>query len=196
MSVVSLNSTGHDAVNKVRDSQADVVVTEIRMPEVDGFLLLESLNQNRDQPLVPVVVFCVFENPTYVARSLVWGAFDFVLKHEPLDRLIAALRMATNSMPAEQAAEFQLGKAFVNIREQLSARKVRDVSSDELTDRELQVLKHLSFGLSNREIARSLKISVETAKEHVQNILRKQNSGDRTEAAVRAVRRGLGRVDF
>ena len=65
-----------------------------------------------------------------------------------------------------------------------------DIPRD-LTNRETQVLCHLGFGLSNREIAMSLSISVETVKEHVQNILRKLDSRDRTEAAVWAVRNGL-----
>ena len=60
-----------------------------------------------------------------------------------------------------------------------------------LTTREAQVLRHVALGLSNKEIARSLKISVETVKEHVQNVLRKMKANDRTDAAVRAVRMGL-----
>ena len=60
-----------------------------------------------------------------------------------------------------------------------------------LTSRELQVLRHLALGLSNREISQSLEISVETVKEHVQNVLRKINAVDRTQAAVWAVKRGL-----
>ena len=60
-----------------------------------------------------------------------------------------------------------------------------------LTKREFQVLRHLAYGLSNREIAKSLEISIETVKEHVQNILRKLDAADRTEAAVWAVKRGL-----
>ena len=60
-----------------------------------------------------------------------------------------------------------------------------------LTKREYQVLRHLAYGLSNREIGRSLSISIETVKEHVQNILRKLDAADRTEAAVWAVKRGL-----
>ena len=60
-----------------------------------------------------------------------------------------------------------------------------------LTGREAQVLRHIALGLSNKEIARSLMISVETVKEHVQNILRKVNASDRTDAAVRAIQSGL-----
>jgi DNA-binding NarL/FixJ family response regulator len=60
-----------------------------------------------------------------------------------------------------------------------------------LTTREIQVLRHLALGLSNREIGQSLEISVETVKEHVQNILRKLSAADRTEAAVRAIKAGL-----
>ena len=80
------------------------------------------------------------------------------------------------------------------LRRIAAAMKVRQVVEDDdmpLTQREIQVLKHIALGLSNREIARSLEISVETVKEHVQNILRKLAVTDRTQAAVWAVRKGL-----
>jgi DNA-binding NarL/FixJ family response regulator len=74
----------------------------------------------------------------------------------------------------------------------MARRKDRSDTNDiPLTNRELQVLRHIALGLSNREIARSLGISIETVKEHVQNILRKVDANDRTQAAVWAVRRGL-----
>ena len=76
----------------------------------------------------------------------------------------------------------------------LGAMKIRQVLDDDdvpLTQRETQVLRHVALGLSNKEIGRSLEISVETVKEHVQNILRKLEAGDRTEAAVWAVKKGL-----
>jgi DNA-binding NarL/FixJ family response regulator len=74
----------------------------------------------------------------------------------------------------------------------MARRKDRSDSHDiPLTNRELQVLRHVALGLSNREIGRSLGISIETVKEHVQNILRKVDANDRTQAAVWAVRRGL-----
>ena len=74
----------------------------------------------------------------------------------------------------------------------MARRKDRSDSHDiPLTNRELQVLRHVALGLSNREIGRSLGISIETVKEHVQNILRKVDASDRTQAAVWAVRRGL-----
>jgi DNA-binding NarL/FixJ family response regulator len=77
------------------------------------------------------------------------------------------------------------------VKEQLEKRRDPDEDEVPLTRREYQVLRHLAYGLSNREIGHSLEISIETVKEHVQNILRKLDAADRTEAAVWAVKRGL-----
>ena len=77
------------------------------------------------------------------------------------------------------------------LRHLLVTRKDPTAGEGPLTRREYQVLRHLAFGLSNREIGKSLNISIETVKEHVQNILRKLDAADRTEAAVWAVKRGL-----
>jgi DNA-binding NarL/FixJ family response regulator len=113
------------------------------------------------------------------------GADGFVLKDVSGQEIVAAVKRAARgeaTPPNSRLAE---------IRQRLITRL--DPTEDEvpLTKREYQVLRHLAYGLSNREIGRSLSISIETVKEHVQNILRKLDAADRTEAAVWAVKRDL-----
>ncbi|MGI9516312.1 MAG: response regulator [Pirellulaceae bacterium] len=181
--VVSQSVDGRNAVADVQQSRADIVITDVRMPFVDGLKVLEQLS---DAGLpCKSIVYTVHNNPTYVARAIALGAVDFVFKFEPEDKLVQALTNAVAGTPP--AAD----TVFARFRDHMRQRKFERSEQHELTDRECQVLRHLGLGLSNREIGRSLGISVETVKEHVQNILRKQDSNDRTQAAVWAVRDGL-----
>jgi len=126
-----------------------------------------------------------YDNPTYVARSVALGANDYVLKGSSRDDMVAVIVAAAKGESPCHAGE---------LRRIATAMKVRQVLDDDdvpLTQRETQVLRHVALGLSNKEIGRSLEISVETVKEHVQNILRKIAVSDRTQAAVWAVRKGL-----
>lgn len=122
--------------------------------------------------------------PDFV-RAATTGAFDYVVKTEPIDQLYQALAAIAADKPTDPRGVLKLKLSRL--------RKPREPVRDDvpLTSRELQVLKLVALGLSNREIARALKVGVETVKEHIQNILRKLNLNDRTHAAVWAVRKDL-----
>jgi len=126
-----------------------------------------------------------YDNPTYMARAVALGANDYVLKGSSRDSILATIRAAAAGETPSKTGELE---------RIASAMKVRATVDDDdvpLTQRETQVLRHVALGLSNKEIGRSLEISVETVKEHVQNVLRKIAVTDRTQAAVWAVRKGL-----
>ena len=181
--IVAEAHNGSDAVSKAKEHKPDVVLLDIRMPDSDGISALDEIH--RDLPETPVVMLSTYDNPTYVARSVALGATDYVLKGSSRDQLIDAIRgAATGRSPSEGG---ELGRIAGTMK------KKKEPSDDTvpLTNREMQVLRHVALGLSNKEIARSLTISIETVKEHVQNILRKIDVSDRTQAAVWAVRRGL-----
>ena len=153
------------------------------MPNVDGLKALEDIQQADSK--IPVVMYSEHNNPTYIARSISLGAVNYTLKSAPPANLVTAIREAATGVEPSPESTFQ------RMRKMMRQRNVEVDAVHTLTNRELQVLKHLALGLSNREIGSSLGISVETVKEHVQNILRKQNSSDRTEAAVWAVKHGI-----
>ena len=174
--------TGQDAIKKVLKVKPDVLLMDVMMPDTDG---LDALEKIRDEsPQTRVLMMSAHDNPTYVARSVALSADGFILKTAKAEDLVEAVKRAARGEPSTDA---RLNK----IKELLATRL--DPAADEvpLTKREYQVLRHLAFGLSNREIGRSLGISIETVKEHVQNILRKLDAADRTEAAVWAVKRDL-----
>jgi DNA-binding NarL/FixJ family response regulator len=120
-----------------------------------------------------------------VARAAALGAADFLRKDVPGKAFAAAIRRAVQAdSPPEESN-------FSRIRAKLQQRPDPKADDVPLTRREYQVLIHLAYGLSNREIGFSMNISIETVKEHVQNILRKFDMPDRTAVAVWAVKRGL-----
>ena len=161
----------------------DVLVTEVRLNGQDALKVVEEL---KDQdPDLKVVVYSGWDNPTYVARASSIGCNDFVPKSGPMCKLFQSIETAVRG---EDPPEDSL----IVIAQSKMRRPRQSFDHDvPLTNREMQVLRHVSMGLSNREIGKSLGISVETVKEHVQNILRKLDVNDRTQAAVWAVKRGL-----
>ena len=184
ISIVGEASTGQQAVEQMEAQDPDVMLMDIRMPDSDGISMLEKIRQTR--PDMQVVMLSTYDNPTYVARSVALGAADYVLKGSSRQHLISAItRAATRQNPSEDSIMHRVKRAMSRRHERM------DDGEFSLTNRELQVLRHVALGLSNREIGRSLGISIETVKEHVQNILRKIDANDRTQAAVWAVKKGL-----
>lgn len=160
----------------------ELIISEYRFGEVE---LLDFVDRIRSvAPEVKILVYTFHQNPTYVARAASYHLFDFITKSSSLQKLLSSVACASmGTVPSDsiltKASQFLLQ----------SHPPVNQLSG--LTKREVQVLIHLSLGLSNREISQALSISLETVKEHVQNILRKQKAKDRTEVAVWALRNGI-----
>lgn len=182
--IVAEAADGNSAVEQTLKHQPDVVLMDIRMPETDGLTALEQIRGK--SPTTRVVMLSTYDNPTYVARSVALGASDFVLKGSTRQEIINAIHRA-----AEGQAPNSDNSVLSRVKGTMSKRREQVDEQIPLTNRELQVLRHVALGLSNREIGHSLNISIETVKEHVQNILRKIDASDRTQAAVWAVRKGL-----
>ena len=176
-------ANGDEAVKLTKKLKPDVVLLDIRMPVKDGLSTLERIRA--EAPGVRVVMLSTFDNPTYVARAVAAGAHDYILKGSSRAEIISSITgAAAGQLPARAGELRRVATTMAN--------RVATPDPDiPLTQRETQVLRHMALGLSNKEIAQSLTISVETVKEHVQNIRRKIAVTDRTQAAVWAVRRGL-----
>jgi DNA-binding NarL/FixJ family response regulator len=175
---------GHDALAKALEWRPDVILLDIRMPERDGLDVLSDIH--KQLPNTRVIVLSTYDNPTYIARAITLGASDYLLKGVGRDELLRAITAVMSS--ATPAWSPEVRRVAGTLR---TTSMVFDEGEMPLTQRESQVLRHVALGLSNKEIGQSLSISVETVKEHVQNILRKIECTDRTQAAVWAVRKGL-----
>jgi DNA-binding NarL/FixJ family response regulator len=182
--IVAEAESGDEAVKLAKRYKPDVILLDVRMPPgADGLAALEKIRA--DAPGVCCIMLTTFDNPTYVARAVASGAHDYVLKGCSRQELLYAVTGAASGKLPMRAGELR------RVATTMANRIATPDPDVPLTQREMQVLRHVALGLSNKEIAKSLTISVETVKEHVQNILRKLSVSDRTQAAVWAVRRGL-----
>ena len=181
--IVAEAATGSEAVSKTKKFKPDVLLMDVLMPDIDGLDALEKIRKN--SPKTKVIMMSAHDNPSYVARAAALGAEDFLPKDVPAKAFAATIRRVVRGEVVPADSPLAKVKAKLQVRPDPKADEVP------LTRREYQVLIHLAYGLSNREIGYSLNISIETVKEHVQNILRKFNVPDRTAAAVLAVKRGL-----
>jgi DNA-binding NarL/FixJ family response regulator len=181
--VVGEAASGDEAVRMAEKLQPDIVLLDIRMPDVDGLTALGRIKMTH--PKMAVVMLSTYDNPTYVARAVALGASGYLLKGATRDELLASLRKVASGEDSWTRDELRRVTGAL-----ATPRMVADVEVP-LTQRESEVLRQLAFGLTNKEIGQALGISYETVKEHVQHILRKIGVTDRTQAAVWAVRKGL-----
>lgn len=176
-------TSGEEALAKTVELKPDIAIIDVRMPGLDG---LRVLNQIRDlAPGVEVVMMSAYDNPTYVARSVALEAAAFFLKTAERDKILDILHRVSKGENAWTRDELR------RVTGALTTPRIATDIEVPLTHRESEVLEQLAMGLTNKEIAQTLKISYETVKEHVQHILRKVGVSDRTQAAVWAVRKGL-----
>jgi DNA-binding NarL/FixJ family response regulator len=186
--VVAEATNGAEAIEAVRRTRPDVILMDIRMPEMDGLeatrrLLTGTTNEPR------VIILTTFDLDHYVYAALSAGASGFLLKDVTPEHLVAAVRMvrAGDALLAP-AITRRLVERFAN-RGSDTAAIHRDLSA--LTPRELEVLRLLAQGLSNAELAAQLHLSEATVKTHVARILAKLGLRDRVQAVVVAYETGL-----
>jgi DNA-binding NarL/FixJ family response regulator len=187
--VVGEAANGREAVRVARELVPDVVLMDIRMPELDG---LEATRRVLDgSESTRVLILTTFDVDEYVYQGLRAGASGFLLKDSPRSRLLHAVRtVADGDELLDPAITRRLIEEFVRVPR--SGDGVPEQLS-ELSERELEVLRLIARGLSNTEIAKELYLSDATVKTHVANILRKLRLRDRVQAVVVAYETGLKR---
>lgn len=181
--IVGEAATGEQAISLVSLISAQVVLLDVRMTGGDGLNCLSRLKL--EKPNLAILLFSTYNNPTYIARAVALGAAGYILKGVSKESLIDSIT---------RVAEGETVWTREELRRVSGALATPRLNSDievPLTQRESEILKQLTFGQTNKEIASTLEISYETVKEHVQHILRKVGVSDRTQAAVWAVRKGI-----
>src|SRR5437588_7654771 len=187
--VVGEAADGREAVAEVNRLRPDVVLMDVRMPEVDG---IEATRRRlgQDGVTTKVVMLTTFDMDEYVYEALRAGASGFLLKDVPPEQLVAGIRaVASGDALLAPSVTRRVVEEFVR-RPPDSVRKPPE-KLDELTARELEVLKLLARGLSNAEIAKALFVSETTVKTHVAHVLMKLDLRDRVQAVVLAYESGL-----
>lgn len=180
--VIAQASNSAEALRLAEKHRPDIVLMDVRLADEDD--VFESLDRLcQSVPGTRVIILSTYDNPTYMARAITLGASDYVLKGSSREVLMDSIRAVARGDQPARSEELQRVTAALT-------RNGRDEILPAMTRRETQVLRHVALGLSNKEIARSLDVSVETVKEHVANMLHKLGVTDRTQAAVWAVRQG------
>jgi DNA-binding NarL/FixJ family response regulator len=186
--VVGEAADGREAVALARATAPDVVLMDIRMPEVDGIAATRQIARPEGGPPA-VLVLTTFDLDAYVYEALRAGASGFLLKDAPDEQLVAGIRIV-----ADGASLFAPTVTRRLVERFTGGPPRADVPSlDELTPREVEILTLIARGLSNAEIADSLIVSQHTVKSHVAHVLGKLGLRDRVQAVVLAYEAGLVR---
>ncbi|MBV8217239.1 MAG: response regulator transcription factor [Solirubrobacterales bacterium] len=185
--VVGQASSGRTGVRLADELQPDIVLMDVRMPDMSGHEATREIMSRR--PATRVLVFTVLSDDEAVEAAVQAGACGFLAKDTPMDEVVAAIRAAASGAAwlSPRAAEVVLG----HVRRAEGERSTDGDHLKELSPREREVLQLIARGLENSEIAERLNISPRTAKNHVSSVLAKLGVPSRVQAAISAVRHGL-----
>lgn len=185
LELVGEATNGREALELCRTLRPDLVLIDVRMPEMDGLETTRAIK--KECPQTCVIVVTMHENTDYLIAAMKSGAAGYLLKDTSRRELLAAIR---NVLRGESFLNTELTQRLL---QHLASETTlaRETTIEPLTAREQEVLSLLAKGLTNREIANKLVISAGTVKVHVQHIIAKLNVSDRTQAAVRAIELGL-----
>jgi DNA-binding NarL/FixJ family response regulator len=190
MEVVGEAADGREAVEEARRLWPDVVLMDVRMPDVDGIEATRRLLGDDGAAAVKVVMLTTFDMDEYVYDALRAGASGFLLKDVPPEQLVDGIRaVASGDALLAPSVTRRVIEEFV--RRPPDSARTAPPELAELTARELEVLKLVARGLANAEIAKELFISATTVKTHVAHVLMKLKLRDRVQAVVFAYESGL-----
>jgi len=177
---------GTQAVAEIPRLRPDVVLLDLRMPHMSGLEVLQTLSARNELP--PTIILTTFDDDQLVLQGLKAGARGYLLKDVSLEQLVEAVRSvaAGGSLVAPMVTQ-RLLAGVGRMQNQFTSLE----QPDPLTERETEILRLLSGGYSNKEIANSLKVAEGTVKNHVSNILSKLGVRDRTRAVLKALELGI-----
>jgi DNA-binding NarL/FixJ family response regulator len=180
--VVGEARNGAEAIALTNRLVPDVVLMDLRMPEVDGVTAVEEIAARH--PYVHVLVLTTYETDADILRAIEKGATGFLLKDAEEAELFGAIRQAAQgSSPLSPAVAARIVK------------RMRGREEENLSEREIEILRSVAHGMNNKDVARALLISESTVKAHLIHIFGKLGVSDRTAAVTTAIRRGIIRLD-
>jgi DNA-binding NarL/FixJ family response regulator len=175
MALVGAASSGREGIENFREQRPDVTLMDLRLPDLSGIDALIAIRS--EFPEARIIMLTTFEGDVDIQRALKAGAYGYMLKSSPRKDLVDAIRRVHSGkkiIPSDVAA---------HIAEHLNV--------DALSEREIEVLRHVAGGSRNKDVAERLFISEETVKVHMKRIMEKLGANDRTQAVTIAARRGI-----
>ena len=175
MQIVAQAATGNEAIAEFRKHRPDVVLMDLRLPDISGIDAMIAIC--KEFPEARVIVVTTVEGDAEITRALAGGARGYVLKSMPPKDLVEVIR--------------QVNAGKKRIPNEVAARLAEHFDGDALTAREVEVLAQVASGNRNRDIADKLFITEETVKVHIKHIMEKLDAKDRTQAVSIGIRRGI-----
>jgi two-component system NarL family response regulator len=175
MEVVAEAANGNEAIKLTKQHRPDVLLIDLRMPQLNGLETLYAIRSEWDQ--ARIIILTTYDGDEDIYRALQAGAQAYILKGMPRAELLSTIRAVhagRKRIPTEVASKL-----------------AERIAASELTERELEVLKLIVSGMSNKEIGTHLSITEGTVKAHVNSVLGKLGVSDRTKAVTEALRRGI-----
>jgi DNA-binding NarL/FixJ family response regulator len=185
--VVGEATNGIEAVNRTKELKPDIVLMDLRMPELDG---VEAIRQiSTVEPNTKFIILTTYSDDEYIFRGIEVGARAYLLKDAPREYLFKAIRAVYRGESLIQpVVASKVLDRFAELSRQAQA------PTETLSERELEVLALMAKGDANKEIAAQLHITDSTVKTHISSIFQKLNAKDRTEAVMLAIKRGIIKI--
>jgi DNA-binding NarL/FixJ family response regulator len=175
MQLVASASTGKEGILKYRETQPDITLMDLRLPDLSGIDIMMAIRA--EFPDARIILLTMFAGDVEIQRALEAGAQAYLLKSMPADQMVETVR--------------QVHSGRKRVHPEIASHLAEHLSDEPLTNRELDVLRHVKDGNRNRDIAERLFVSEHTVKIHVKHILEKLGAVDRTHAVAIAARRGF-----
>ena len=175
MMLVAKAATGREGILKYREVKPDVTLMDLRLPDLSGIDVMMAIRS--EFPDARIVLLTMFAGDVEIQRALQAGAQGYLLKSMPPEQMLETIR--------------QVWAGKKRVLPEIASEVAEHLSDERLTDREIEVLRHVTQGNRNCDIAKKLFISEETVKVHVKHIMEKLGASDRTHAMTIAVRRGF-----
>jgi DNA-binding NarL/FixJ family response regulator len=184
--VVGEAKDGVEAVDKAKELNPDVVLMDLRMPELDGVEAMRRIKSVKSD--IKFIILTTYSDDEYIFRGIEAGARAYLLKDAPREELFKAIRAVHRG---ESLIQPVVASKLLDRFTELSR---RSPSGEELTERELEILRLIAKGAANKEIGDQLSIAQSTVKTHITNIFQKLGVNDRTEAVTQAIKKGIIRL--
>ncbi|MGI6125063.1 MAG: response regulator transcription factor [Acetivibrionales bacterium] len=188
--IVGLAENGREAVRLTKKLLPDVILMDIRMPEMDGVQCIQIIKENYAN--IKIIVLTTFDDDEYVFNALKHGASGYLLKGISIDELTEAIRtVASGGALINPNIAMKVFKQFSQMAKADYTLKVDEASLNELNKNEIKIIQLVGMGLSNKEITEKLKFSEGTIRNYISSILNKLDLRDRTQIAIYSVQTGL-----
>ena len=195
MEVIDTVANGREVIRSVRKEKPDVILMDIRMPEMNGGLCTQIIKEN--YPQIKIIILTTFDDDEYVYNALKFGASGYILKGISMTGLVSAIRTVYDGKAMiNPDIATKVVRLFSQMAKSNYAINVDKRNVEEISKTEWKVIQQVGYGKSNKEIASALKLSEGTVRNNLSSILSKLDLRDRTQLAIWAVQTGVTTQSF